>query len=126
MGRTLSRMVTFLLLVLLTLWMIWTGRRLLQQGTTACRQVLAVFELHNLGELVEHDWVVTNQVPQNLRSLIETNFARPARGQRPPWKDPWWTPYRMDVFQKHVRLRSAGPDRRHYTSDDLVYELELK
>jgi hypothetical protein len=54
-----------------------------------------------------------------IKDLVREDIL--SRSSRPPLRDPWDEPYRIECFgEADVEVRSAGPDGLFATSDDIT------
>tara|TARA_R110002126_G_scaffold133863_3_gene277964 strand:+ start:82 stop:507 length:426 start_codon:yes stop_codon:yes gene_type:complete len=54
-------------------------------------------------------------------STTSSNAEPPEYGSQDVGKDIWGTPFRCEMTNNLLSIRSAGPDKKHYTLDDRVY-----
>lgn len=54
-------------------------------------------------------------------STTSSNAAPPEYSFQDVGKDIWGTSLRCEMTNNLLSIRSAGPDKKYYTSDDLVY-----
>jgi hypothetical protein len=78
-------------------------------------------QLEPLRQALEKRYPERSESPKSLDEVYEA--LRAARVPFSEWRDPWGTPYRMTlsdwVQRMHLEVRSAGPDKRLDTRDDL-------
>jgi hypothetical protein len=81
--------------------------------------VVSVVELHNLQQLVLMQRHLDDQFPDEatFKRIVGTNLDSMTKN---PAIDMWGSPYRYRLIENGFELRSAGPDCRCDTSDDLV------
>lgn len=80
----------------------------------------------------------TLRTRESLRRLAQFGLARfsgekppraigfwEAMGRKEPMRDPWGTPFLLAIHEGRWEFRSAGPDQREHTADDLTLSLPL-
>jgi hypothetical protein len=65
----------------------------------------------------EEEMLASNRVPSNWAHFIAIHFELDGRPLKD--RDFWGTPLHFETHPKHVRIVSAGPDKKLFTSDDL-------
>lgn len=58
--------------------------------------------------------------PEAFGAYIERNFAQGKKAKARVSDDFWGVAYRLEVGEGEVRVRSAGPDKRFGTTDDIT------
>lgn len=97
----------------------WTPARVRRAADDRRNLLLARLEVHNVSEQVRLHHLAEERYPVDFRHFL-TVALRPRAGHA-AWEDPWGTEYVLtELPQWEFEVRCAGPDRRHYTRDDLV------
>ncbi len=70
----------------------------------------------------DNDDIVASLRGRNSKALAYLPAEHPALDARGQLLDRWGTPYHFHALSgKHMEIRSAGPDRELWSSDDLVH-----
>lgn len=125
--RRWSFQVPTVVLFALLLLLLWRGGASLQKVDHTVRDAYYValtrIEIHNVAEQVRLHHLAEQGYPVDFRGFL-ASFQR-KRGPKPPWTDFWGQEYVLEPGPKTFDVRSAGPDHRYYTRDDLVARREI-
>ncbi len=113
--------VMLALLIGLTLAAVWQTsvqkQKFRGQAEDTWKQLETSIFLSSLGRRVTEEMLASNRVPRNWPEFISANFQLDGRPMKD--RDFWDTPLQFQVTPKEIRLISAGPDKKHGTSDDI-------
>ncbi len=74
--------------------------------------------LTSLTHRLEEEMLASGHVPRDLGAFIGASFQLNGRPMKD--RDFWNTPLDFQVLPKELRLRSAGPDKKLFTPDDIT------
>ncbi len=74
--------------------------------------------LTSLTQRLEEEMLASSYVPRDFGAFIGSAFQLNGRSMQD--RDFWGTPLYFQVLPKEIRIVSAGPDKKHFTPDDIT------
>lgn len=117
LGHWLTLLSVFVLLGAALVWLKHTRDR----ADLEFRLLQTELELKAVAVLVRSHYAATGEMPRDLQKFLEQNLKK--NKQYGAGQDFWGRDYLLEELTDGFRVRSAGPDGRPWTEDDLVYEM---